>query len=1009
MYNLPEFVRDFSCKEAMNCPNCKSENTYYSKKRSMWVCEDCDETFTEKRAVVGDEQSAADEKHLKLFFSYGHDRNRPIVDRIKKDLRNRGHNVWIDTSELIPLVTESWRREILDGVMNSASVIAFLSEHSTRPASVCLDELKIAVCVRGADIKMVLLEPENRVSRPAMVSDIQWLDMSQWQEMQKAGHEAFEQWYKAKFVDLCKAIESDRTIQFSGEIQTLKEKLKPYLNADKEYSLLAKEFYGRAWLEEYIEHWQDKTSSRALVVYGKPGSGKSAFCVNYAHYHSDVYALFLCEWNKEHSISPHKLIRTLAFRLATKLLDYRSLLLRQLEADDIALDEMKPEVLFEYLLSYPLNQLVDGGRETGIIVVDGLDEAEAGDDNPVAKVFSQCVGQMPRWIKFLFTSRPERHVTQYLPTFDTLDIVDDMPEGYDDIKLYLLKTLETELRQLPNRLEVLNRICSLSEGVFLYAVLLAEDVKEGVICLQDTRDMPKGLNAFYHLSMERKFKTREEFQSVRPFLELLCVAETTPEEIILGICHYSKYAWLKLLDKFGSWVVRHQEDKHFALGFSHKSVSDWLCNNDQSGRFFVDSQAGALALAHYCKEKIEHRDATRMMSLLDDYIRAHVAGYYILAKAYIELEDFMISRQHELSPYWYEWNQFPDYWNHDRLLSVFWTSPDRDGFLNLLQREGNTGLLLWIFERAKEKYGIDKFGREMFSIYMDIVHLSGDCRKAVEMADGFLHGYTIDQILADDFLSMLYVRRLHHCMFFRPLRRLLDEAMDALGLVGPHFPVPYNELLFLIGGNLGVLLGEWDLAMTWLEKSEGFAQQHDLEVFHKRDMRKIADCLCHDGAYRKAESLILSTLGPEGKIAGRYDVYLTGALANIYTCIDDDDEALQCYDSILKYATAKGIVGWIAHAQLGIANINFKLSNLKEAVDFAKRAQTIYTNIKQEWGCIMSEALLSACESRLGVAPLAAACSNAIKRAKRMEYGSCEESIKALCKGECKFLKLYFI
>ena len=86
--------------------------------------------------------------------------------------------------------------------MKSANVIAFLSEHSTRNPGVCLDELKIAVCVKGANIKTVLLEPENRIRQPATLSDIQWLDMSDWLECKQASKERFEVWYQEKFESL---------------------------------------------------------------------------------------------------------------------------------------------------------------------------------------------------------------------------------------------------------------------------------------------------------------------------------------------------------------------------------------------------------------------------------------------------------------------------------------------------------------------------------------------------------------------------------------------------------------------------------------------------------------------------------------------------------------------------------------------------------------------------------------------------------------------------------------
>ena len=170
------------------CPFCGSEDIYYSKKRKIFVCEDCDETFSEHQLSTFQDKNQS-KVGLDLFFSYGHDKNRVLVERIKQDLEKRGHRVWIDTSEI--KAGDHWRNDILNGVMKSANVIAFLSEHSTRNPGVCLDELKIAVCVKGANVKTVLLEPENRIKQPSTLSDIQWLDMSEWSDIRSTSLEQF--------------------------------------------------------------------------------------------------------------------------------------------------------------------------------------------------------------------------------------------------------------------------------------------------------------------------------------------------------------------------------------------------------------------------------------------------------------------------------------------------------------------------------------------------------------------------------------------------------------------------------------------------------------------------------------------------------------------------------------------------------------------------------------------------------------------------------------------------
>lgn len=74
------------------CPHCASENFFFSKKRKLYICEDCDNGF-EKSAV---------KRGMRVFISYGHDENAGLVHDIKDYLNNNGFDVWIDSSEIPP-------------------------------------------------------------------------------------------------------------------------------------------------------------------------------------------------------------------------------------------------------------------------------------------------------------------------------------------------------------------------------------------------------------------------------------------------------------------------------------------------------------------------------------------------------------------------------------------------------------------------------------------------------------------------------------------------------------------------------------------------------------------------------------------------------------------------------------------------------------------------------------------------------------------------------------------
>ena len=110
---------------------------------------------------------------MRVFLSYGHDRNAPLVERIRRDLDMAGHEIWIDTSEI--QVGEDWRHRIVDGLKRSDWVLAFLSKHSTRDPGVCLDETAIALHEKAGAISTVLVEPSKDVGAPVTLRHVQHL------------------------------------------------------------------------------------------------------------------------------------------------------------------------------------------------------------------------------------------------------------------------------------------------------------------------------------------------------------------------------------------------------------------------------------------------------------------------------------------------------------------------------------------------------------------------------------------------------------------------------------------------------------------------------------------------------------------------------------------------------------------------------------------------------------------------------------------------------------------
>lgn len=129
--------------------------------------------------------------------------------------------------------------------------------------------------------------------------------------------------------------------------------------------MLSKGFYGRTWLFEAVENWRQDTNlgSRLFWIMGAPGVGKSAFAAQLAHTRGDaVIAAQFCEWDKPDHRNAQRVLRSLAFQLATRLPDYRKLLLTLPEIAE--LDRKDAAELFDYLLA--ANTRVAGGLNESI-------------------------------------------------------------------------------------------------------------------------------------------------------------------------------------------------------------------------------------------------------------------------------------------------------------------------------------------------------------------------------------------------------------------------------------------------------------------------------------------------------------------------------------------------------------------------------------------------------------------------------------------------------------------
>ena len=595
------------------CPQCGQTLVHVGM---FWVC-----------PIHGQLPEPRPYRALRIFLSYGHDGNEELVRRIMADLKQRGHDVWFDKTEI--KAGDNWRRAITDGILHSQRVVSFLSKHSTRDPGVCRDEIAIAIGVKGGSIQTILVESEAEVQPPVNIGHIQWLDMHEWREHLTAGDTTWEEWYQPKLAEIIRVVESDESRRFAGEIETLHGHLKPIRSDARIYSLLRKGFFGRQWLLEAVEKWRQGAprDSRLFWITGDPGVGKSAFAARLTHTRSDaVIAAQFVEWDKPDHRDARRVVRSLAFQLATRLPDYRKLLLTLPEIGE--LDRKDPAELFDYLLANPLRSIIGGGRERQLIVIDALDEAGEAGRNPLVEMLARQTPRLPDWLGLLVTSRPESAVHTPLQGLTPFVLDTRTEANRADLRNYLHHELAAQLQHRPDADRLLGQVLEKTEGVFLYVERFCDDVRQNHISLDRPDQFPQGLGGIFFQWFQRQFPDLDVFRKdVRPALRaILAARESLPVEILQRLFHWQDEELRDFTRTLGSLFPVTREANGEVINPYHKSLADWLADEAKAGGYFISAVEGHKLLGKAALSDFERDADMTVYGLRHVLFHLHQAG-----------------------------------------------------------------------------------------------------------------------------------------------------------------------------------------------------------------------------------------------------------------------------------------------------------------------------------------------------------------------------------------------
>jgi tetratricopeptide (TPR) repeat protein len=576
----------------ISCPKCGSQSAKYIPEMDKYFCLTCTHlyAFTKEQEL----------KKLKIFLSYGHDVFAEDVSAIKKDLESRGHVVWYDVDQL--LAGRDFEIYIENGLKWCDLVVVVMTPHSVRreetSVGYCLNEIAKALDLNRRIIPVYLVTVAGEA--PTSICRLGYVDMRDCVHFRD-----FPEKYRNRFAHLISAIEND-IYEGDGAQSRLLRLLKP-LAFEAEMGRHLARFTGRHWVTLQLENWLKDTSkkdSRVFWLLGGAGIGKSAIASHWCHTRGDVIAYHLCVYGHSEKADPRRILLSIAAQMAMHLPEY----FRRLSA--LPLEELvdkNAKAIFDDLLVAPLRGNFPNPDKTLLVIIDALDEASHGTENELADFIAESWGELPSWLKLIITSRPEANVMTRLAILQPWPLVADRAENLEDIREYLKR--EFAIISMTVSASQIDQIVNKSEGLFLYANLMLEEVRAGRLQAGNLSDFPDGLAGYYTRWFGREFTDLQEYEHTYHRLVSTIVAQRAPLplEVLGEALQLTLHELRKRLQKLAV-LFPQREDRSDGRTMTyiiplHKSLRDWLTEPiagtqvPKAGNFAADVELGDQLLA----------------------------------------------------------------------------------------------------------------------------------------------------------------------------------------------------------------------------------------------------------------------------------------------------------------------------------------------------------------------------------------------------------------------------
>jgi hypothetical protein len=420
-----------------------------------------------------------------------------------------------------------------------------------------------------------------------------------------------------------------------------------------------------------IESWS--TDSNVSPVYwlnGLAGTGKSTIAQTIAERifaDGRLGASFFCSRDFKDRRDLHYIFPTLAFQLAHKYPEFRSILVPLLQSN--------PDITHESLYSQ-MEMLIVGPLALSdistVIIIDALDECVDEDpQSAILSVMGRLVEEIPN-VKFLITGRPEPRIESGFrlellrPLTDIFILHDVEPSVINmDIRLFL----EHGLSELAKRRKIeqtgwptdqhLDLLCERAAGLFVYAVATPKFLDHAFTPPTNRLDIimrsPKStthegqvkvrssmtLDSLYVSYFQSAFDgmSADDDEKVRLVVGTVVLAmNPLPPSVIANLVDLGKQEVMDLLRQIQSLLKLNEDPDTPVLPF-HKSFPDFITDPHRcpNKRFHISPKTGHLKLALSCLKLMNSSLERNILSLPDFALNPEVEDLETRVKDHISV------------------------------------------------------------------------------------------------------------------------------------------------------------------------------------------------------------------------------------------------------------------------------------------------------------------------------------------------------------------------------------